>query len=308
MCSMKHIAFIKQTFIFLVGALVVLLTGCIKEDLGECNRLTLKVVNADNNDITPLGNVSKASLYIFDENKTLLEKRILDMDFIINRKTIELDYPVGKKLTLVAWGNLGDQNQMVTNVKTLEELSVMLKSQNSLAQSPDSLFYGNKQVITSELGVAGGNQEIVIVPKIGSITVETQGLDFALKHYGLKSLKSANEFNFYMNRTKSGFDYNGTIIGDSVYYNPEGALVSNEWKTKKNNNTCTGENLSFSIEVNGQELGTVDRFENKNGETGPLAVNAYENTHVVIQFGEDGTVSARMKITPWGTVDDDIDF
>lgn len=306
---MKHIAFVKQSLVLFVGVLTVLLTGCIKEDLADCNRLTLVVVNVEGREITQLGEVTKASLFVFDENKKLLEKRSLDKEFIINKRTIELNYPADKKLTIVAWGNLGDQNQLVSEVKTIEDLNVMLRSQNSLAQAPDTLYFGNKQVVTSVLGVAGGNQEIVIAPKVSSIRVETVGLEYGLQRHGLKSLKSSNEFDFYMNRTKSGFDYNGHVIGDSVYYNPDGVLVNTEWQMQKSMNVCTGENLTFSIDVNGVELAAVSEGTNRTtGETGPFKAEAGVNTWVQIQFDKDGYVSARVKVTPWGTVDSDIDF
>lgn len=40
---MKHIAFIKQSLLLVAGALAVMLTSCIKDDLAECSKLTLKV-------------------------------------------------------------------------------------------------------------------------------------------------------------------------------------------------------------------------------------------------------------------------
>lgn len=94
---MKHITFIKQSLLLVATALAAMLTGCIKDDLAECSKLTLKVEGlngTDITDITSLGLVEDATLYIFDENKKLLETRNLDKDFILAKEVIKLDnYP-----------------------------------------------------------------------------------------------------------------------------------------------------------------------------------------------------------------------
>ena len=125
---MKHIAFIKQSFLLVAVALAAMLTGCIKDELAECSKLTLKVEGlngTDITDITGLGLVEDATLYIFDENKKLLETRKLDKDFILSKEAIKLDnYPDNTKLNIIAWGNLEGGNQAVTDPKQLEDLKV----------------------------------------------------------------------------------------------------------------------------------------------------------------------------------------
>ena len=58
--------------------------------MDECSNLTLKVVNYQNDDVTPLGSRERCIALCFDENKTLLETVQLDEDFIKNRKEIVL--------------------------------------------------------------------------------------------------------------------------------------------------------------------------------------------------------------------------
>ena len=60
---MKSILTKKVLFLALV-AVTVFATGCIKEDLDECYKLTLKVVNHKGDDITALSVVSEAKLFI----------------------------------------------------------------------------------------------------------------------------------------------------------------------------------------------------------------------------------------------------
>lgn len=231
---MKHNAIIRQLLFPALCLLGLLATSCIHEDLEECYTLRLRAENIKGEDVTGLGYVSAASLYIFDENLNYLETRVLDKDFIISHDEIVLDnYPASQKLNIVAWGNvnvLGDK-QEVSESKRIEDLKVMLKSQNSLAVLPDSLYFGIQQVQTKASGGITENKEIVVHPKVGSVTIETINLKYGLRSKGISSV---NECDFYLNRTLSGFDYQGEQIGDSVYYNP--ASVPNdkntgEWKT-----------------------------------------------------------------------------
>ena len=213
---MKRNAIIRQLLFPALCLLGVLATSCIKDDLDECYKLRLKAENIKGEDVTGLGYVSAASLYIFDENLNYLETRVLDKDFIISHDEIVLDnYPASQKLNIVAWGNvnvLGDK-QEVSESKRIEDLKVMLKSQNSLAVLPDSLYFGIQQVQTKASGGITENKEIVVHPKVGSVTIETINLKYGLRSKGISSV---NECDFYLNRTLSGFDYQGEQIGDSV--------------------------------------------------------------------------------------------
>ena len=44
------------------------------------------------------------------------------------------------------------------------------------------------------------------------------------------------------------------------------------------------------------------------GEMKPFEITEAGRLDVQILFGEDGNISARMRITPWGVVDDNIEF
>ena len=304
---MKRISFIKQLLFSALCLLAVLATGCIKEDLDECYKLRLRAENIKGEDITATGYVSTASLYIFDEDLNYLETRVLDKDFIISHDEIVLDnYTADRKLNIVAWGNvnvLGDK-QEVSESKRIDELKVMLKNQNTLAVMPDSLYYGIQQVQTKASGGITENKEIVVHPKVGSVTIETINLEYGLRSRGISSV---HECDFYLNKTLSGFDYQGEQIGDSVYYNPASepsTLNIGEWKTPNQQTACPGNSMGVSLDINGINLGsaTVDQ----NGK--PIETKAGENTHIVLEFAEDGTLSARVQVRPWGEVNDHIEF
>ena len=270
---MKHILSTKQFLGLFLSAIFMLSTSCIKDDLDECSNLTLKVVNYKNDDITPSGVVKDVSLYVFDENKTLLETVQLDKDFIVNRKDIVLNYPEGKKLTLVAYGNLSGGNQIVKAGTKAEELFVSVKTgSDGLASSPDSIFYGNKVVETYGAGgYVGGNQEIVIQPRTGTLTMQTVNLSKAPKRRGLLKSDEGETYQFQVDRTV--------------------------------------ENLEGTIYYNGAVLQSVSVGTYADGTVGPITVQPQQNTLVQFEWDENGAfLGAKIKVTPWGVVDDDIDW
>lgn len=297
---------IKHNLLGALGLMVLLTTGCIKEELEECYTLTLKVENVNGDDITEAGDVA-ATLFVFDENYNFLEERKLDNQFVASRQPITLDYPASRQLHLVAWGNEGtldSDRQLIEKGQTIEDLRMKLISSNGLAQSPDNLYYGNKLVTTKANGGFTQREEIVIRIKTGTITMETQGLQYAIARHNLRS--TAADFQYYMNRTPSQYDYRGEQIGDSVYYNPEGQWDKTnqaEWITTRANEVCYGENIAFSLQLNGQSLGEVSQDDNGD----PIKITVGQDTHAIFRFGQDGTlVSVRVTVRPWGQVDDDI--
>ena len=301
----------KQT-IFLALAIVALFaTSCIKDNLDECPGLTLKVVNQNNVDVTPLGAVTSATLYVFDEDLKLLETRSLEEAFIKNRQNIQLSYPADTKLHLVAWGNLTGEKQVVPNAKSAEELNIMLNSNNGEAQSPDDLFYGLKEFIIG----AGGSQEIVIAPKVGQVTMQTEGLQYAIeKNPSFRSASvsgSSSAYEFQLNRTLSGYNYKGEQIGESVYYKPEGDWdeTATEWVTPEPSNVCEGQNLSCSFMDENGVLQTVDEYEHSDGTVGPVDIKVYENILILFRWNDQGAfIGAKVTVTPWGVVEDNPDL
>ena len=281
--------------------------GCVDEDFDECYKLTLKVENVNGEDITESGDVSQTDLYVFDENLNFLEKRSLDDAFIKSRANIVLNYPASTKLRIVAWGNTAGNNESVSQDKLIESLKVMLNSSNSLAQSPDDLFYGAELVTTKGDGNLTANDTIVIHPKVGRITVRTEGLQYALKRLAREGIRATADPDFYMNNTLSGYNYTGSLIGDSVYYNPDAKWSSNgkEWYTPAAKNTAAGTNLTFSINVGSTVLGAVSV-----DDTGtPLSTQEGKQTDVIIVFNEQGVlVNAKVSVRPWGEVDQNIEF
>lgn len=129
----------KRFYFWHLSQLRSLATGCIKEDLDECYKLTLKVVNHKGDDITALSVVSEAKLFIYDNNSKLLDTRDLNDAFIRGKETIELNYPESSKLHLIAWGNLKG-HQDVNEATKAEDFAVSLKSEGETHNLPTASF------------------------------------------------------------------------------------------------------------------------------------------------------------------------
>lgn len=307
---MKHnMLLTKKTVLLMLAVVGLFTTSCIKDDLAECSKLTLKAVNQNNEDITA-SSVSSAILYVYDENLKLLETRKLEKDFLANKEEIKFNYPEGTKLHLVAWGNLNEANEVVSAGTKADELKVSLNANDDgLASIPDELYFGSKDVETSGTGVAGGNQEIIVKIKVGSVSMATVNFQYALKN----DLRSAtgSEYDFYLNRTAGSYNYKGEQVGDSVYYNPESAWneTATEWMTTEEQNVCEGQKLSCTINEGNNVMREVTMAEDTEGNIVPIAVTAGNNTHIQFEWNEDGAfIGARITVTPWGVVDDNPDL
>jgi hypothetical protein len=65
---------------------------------------------------------------------------------------------------------------------------------------------------------------------------------------------------------------------------------------------CPGEDMTVSISVNGVSLGSANVDENGD----PIYTTAGENTHLILEWDEGGTLSVRAIVRPWGVVEEDI--
>lgn len=301
---MKQIIHTRQWLAAAACAATLFMTSCIQEDLLACYKLTLKAENAKGDDVTGSA-LADASLYVFDENYEYLLTVRMTEGQIRNRDEIILNYPEDRNLHVIAWGNLSGQNQTVTESELIEELKVQLKSRDGLAQKPDDLFYGNREVQTKAGGTLGRNDTIVVRPKLSQVNIITQNIKYALdKHFPSKPVDDI-ECNYQVNRTLSAFDYQGELTGDSVYYRPEADWDTNKEYFAPNYRMCSGENLNVELSADNRTLAVAT--EDDNGD--PLVAPEAGILYVVLIFGEDGALlSVRQTIRPWGTVDDHIEF
>ncbi|MCD8135263.1 MAG: FimB/Mfa2 family fimbrial subunit [Parabacteroides gordonii] len=301
---MKQINHSRQWLLAAVCTAALVLTSCIQENLAACYKLTLKAENAKGDDVTGTA-LADASLYVFDENYIHLETVRMTEGQIRNREEIRLNYPEDRNLHVVAWGNLSGENQTITESEVIEELKVMLKSRDGLAQKPDDLFYGSHLVQTKAAGGYYENDTIVVRPKLSQVNIITQNIKYALNRNFPTTVNEDINCDYFVNRTLSGFDYQGQLTGDSVYYSPDAGWDENKEYFAPNYRMCSGENLGVELTAEDRTLAIATHDDNGNPLKAPEAGILY----VVLRFGEDGALlSVRQTVRPWGTVDDHIEF
>lgn len=129
-----------------VVALILLMTGCVAENLEDCPQpfeLTVRAIDTSGKDITSDGDVESVILFTFDEKGRCLDKKILTAEEIRTRKQIHIEHFGPKQLTFVAWGNatLADIERF-QSVQRIEEVQMPLERQEGFAQYPTDLFSG----------------------------------------------------------------------------------------------------------------------------------------------------------------------
>ncbi|MDL2278869.1 FimB/Mfa2 family fimbrial subunit [Parabacteroides sp. OttesenSCG-928-G07] len=321
---MKYIFVNKARLLFaLCCAFAVLTSSCIREDLDACPprfQLTVKVLAPiGGGDATGSGElVTDASVYIFDENDNLLKSVKMSREDIMSRRLIELDYPAGKKIKAIAWGNVGGGSQALTEGPSAQELKVSLLKSDTIATSPDKLFHGldNYTIKLNEAEVRVDTIEIDLA--VGAMSGSTMNLPQYIAANGLRSVED-NEYGLILNKTLSVFNYDGTLAGDSVAYFPEGDfgigtetnqtewMFGEEYDALLDNDAIVAQQkLSVGFSVNGETI-AVEFQDPRNGRTYYSA--AKESVHYIVNFDGNGNyVGITAEVRPWGYVDGDIEW
>lgn len=254
--------------------------------------------NGKGDDISASGDVSEATLYIFDESGSYLESLAVTADQIKNKEVITLeDYPSTQKLTIVTWGGLAGKNQdaptLTKGSSTLSDLKVMLQQASGIANSPDRLYHGT---LATTARAAETVQDIVIAPKIARLQVIVIGLE---KFEG----RAAVDASLLVDRTKSGFDYNGDQIGSDVSYTPGLGEGEDGNQVTPITNMLPTDELGVELTVMGK---TFNVTTDDNGD--PLHAVSDNMVAVVMRVAPDPVdntvklISVKVEVADWNEV------
>lgn len=311
---MKHIFSITKVFLMaLCIGWGLLATSCINEDLDACQRysLTLRVLNLDGDDITvgSSEDVEHASVFVFDENGKYLEKIKMTSAQITSETPIQVNYPATAKLQIVAWGNVDNDRQELQVGSTIEDLKVQIAKSGNYAQSPDSLFYGKKD-ISLDQGTLIKNEELPIQLAVGRLQMRTLNLQAGIAKIAQQSGLRADDVNcqFYFDRTLDQLNASCEVEGENATYNPDAEWVGGEWEMTDYALIFPGELQLGVFEASGSISIEKDEDTDYVDKT-KLRAAAGHDTIVVFVWGDDGEyLGARVKVRPWGYVEDDIEW
>ena len=277
-----------------------LLSSCFKEDLTDCPRpfqITIKALDADQNDITESGEVENAILFVFDQNNELVKGFTINAAQIKGRQpiNIELDYPGYESLYFVAWGNVDEslEYSKIETVRNLLDLYVKLKKQGGFALSPGDFFRGNLSVPVEYGGLENGKSHVVEISRMTSGVTITA---IQLKEW---NNNLDGEYSFVLHETKDMYDPDGVLSGDLVDYlpscslNPDGDLRAPIFYTFP---TEAGKGFKVDILFNGKVIYTTSH-----DSAGQLLIPEIGRTlNIIIDFSAE--LSVLCAVTPWNVV------
>lgn len=222
---MKYTIFKYKLVAGLCCVASMLLSGCINDYLDECYYLRVKIVNADEEELT--GSIP-VSLYIYDENGKYLDTKSFSAEELRGYPAVKLDYPASKKLQIVSWSEIETSSLQLTRGEKIEDLLLKVQSKaDGLASSPDQAYFGDIEVTQIASGGITKNDTIVLRPQMGEIRIYTIGFQYRLNRAGLKSILQP-DCDYRVDNTKDAYNYKGEHFGDEIYFNPDTQWQSGE--------------------------------------------------------------------------------
>lgn len=291
----------KYSFLLVAALLITgLLNSCLKEDFTDCPRpfqVTVKALDADQNDITGSGAVQQVILFVFNERGQIVSAFELTADQVRNRKPVEVkpDYPGHASYTLVAWGNLDGRVDFsqINTVKQMEDLYVKLKTLNGTAQTPGDLFHGTLQAPAEFGGIEPGRSHVVeIIRKTAAVTITT---------VELKPWNGNKEgvYSYVVRESLDTYDKDGTLTGNPANYSPQAAFSENGHFVAPIFYTfpaATGKSFVVDILFNGEVIFTAD----KDSDGNPFVPQTGRTLNILIVLSSK--LQVKSIVTPWNVV------
>lgn len=267
-------------------------TGCIKEDLSDCNNashtFTVRAYDSSGGELSQ-SDVQDVALYIFNSSLCFVE--CIDAQIGQN---VQVQIPGGEDIHIVAWGNLKGGSQKCTTPSVGDHKDVcfinLLPHTRSLnySISPDDLFRGE---ITVSKEKQSGEKVLPIYRETGNMTIIVRNL---------KTFTGFNDDNYAVEvrETHSIIDFYGNLSGDKVAYRPAGSFLTTnnreEYDVPPFNLMPEDTGIYIDIYHNGGLVTTVSQDGNGN----PITVQKGKLTNVLIDL--KATLNVSVSLTAWG--------
>lgn len=192
--------------------LVVLATGCIKEDMEPCDvNLIFRYLGDGTKDIFP-EKIEKVNLYVYNEKELLVETSELDKGDLRRFQGAPLILPAGK-YRVVCWGNSGT-NTLLKDVSALH---------TALAGAPE---YFTKELITTNDSLYFGSKEIEILQftsKADTVYFRSSHIKMHIELEGLEDVATPDGYSpieIEIGNLKPTVDFTNTFSSENVIYRP----------------------------------------------------------------------------------------
>lgn len=170
--------------------LLVTVTGCIKENLDDCETTLYFDYLGDGTEDIFLQKIEKVDMYVYNENNVCIQKTVLDKSELRRQQGTTLNLPSGQ-YHVVCWGNSLDDTQINDGASP----------KNSIVGAP---HYFTKELISTNDSLYFGERDIVIINegyKVDTVPfnsahikmrIELEGLDASDGTGGTSSRKHRN--------------------------------------------------------------------------------------------------------------------
>lgn len=282
---------------------MVLLWGCIREDLPPCptlHELYVRVVppEADGSAEPPAAGVDTATLFVFDARCILREIIGLDAGTLARGEPVELSYCGTCRPRVVAWGNLRDIliTAPVPGVSTFGDFRVTMRSDGGYASVPGNLYYGIRDLTCERV------QCVAIGPAMGRLAITARGL----------APTSGERYFFRVETHVVGYDFLRTPLPgeqairlDAVRREPSGDLTSGDavplFAYPEERDSIKPLHVSlYRLAADGAHLVGQTDLDDKLLEIVPRAGRC---VNVMMDFRTAAGVSVDIRITEWDVIE-----
>lgn len=282
-----------QLFLLLM---LLLLSGCIYDDLSKCFRGRVLSLNVTLPGDIPGSALQNISLYVFDENDLLLDILAVDVS-----EPVELNYPGVTGLHCVAWCNVGGGEVTMSPLEkgdTFSQGMVSLKrltdvrSGGTLYRSPSDLFSGRLKLAVGASSGGEGSYRLYVGRMVASMNVTIRGLQ------GLSG-SSGGDYSLVVRETTGSIDFGGIYGGDRASYSVRGSMNGRKEYVVPSFRlfpVFEGEGLIIDIYRDGSLLRSVTLED----DGSPIVPEVGTTLNVLLNF--EGHVSVSVAVTKWNVV------
>lgn len=212
-----HVA--ASAFLVCLACLCALPTGCVREDVDGCLQysLSVKVVDADGNDITSSGTVTSVELYLFNADGFVrLIPKGTSTDYVFAEEE-------GSALTLVAWGNLKADSLNIPQLAvgtSLEDAQIQLLQRLNGNDLPSTdLFYSRLELsdsTTTTRGISQTTATLVLQRLSASMSIRTYSFT---NHFG--ETQDGDTCRVVVRGAGNSINFLGKLTGGDAGYEPD---------------------------------------------------------------------------------------
>lgn len=277
---------------------VLLLTGCIRDERGDCARTTviyITVAAGIEGGSPPVGG---ATVYLFDPDKLYVTQ------VAVSREQIEAHTPIavpvsGRGNRAVVWGNTGG-SEVLTGVEhgiPMSDMTVALRRDaEGYAMQPGDLYYGIVE-LTGEDG-----QTVVISPKTARVGLTVKGLPGDAR---------AEDYYFTMETYYDAYDFAGAPLAGNAEMKFTGVFDSrHDLVTPQPQRAVhypqqaarNGATQQYAVVNLWKKDGELLASANKDINGMPLRPQAGKTTNILLDFTQTGGLRVAVVITDWDEI------